>query len=442
LPLYEAPLMKEEIRTSPPCDLPLLLSSRWWAVFAARLNPRRLRIQAIILGCCLWGVCAVDFSSPGLLDRAGNIKFQDFIQFYISARLIDEGRAGDLYDQNIASAELHRIVQQPTRAVLPTVYGPQVSLLFVPLASLPFLAAASIWTATNVALFFFCLHRIWKCCPNLRHYSGLVVLSAICFPPFFHFFLRGQISVLVLACFTAAFLAFRSGNHWLAGVALGLLAFKPQFLVAIPLVLLISYAWKALAALVIAASAQLTFTWMYFGTAVMRAYVDTLLHIPRWIAIAEPGAAQAQMHSLRSFWILLIPWPTAALVLYVVSSIVVVTIAVASWRSRGDLALRFSALVFAAVLINPHLFVYDLLVLAPALLLLTDWALGHSRYRASAPVSVLVYLAFLLPLFGPVATWTHLQLSVPVFVGMQALIWPILRGEMSCTPAEVIPDAD
>ena len=379
----------------------------------------------------------MDFSSPGLLDRAGNIKFQDFIQFYISARLITEGRTGDLYDQKIASAELHRIVQQPTRVVLPTVYGPQVSLLFIPLARLPFLAAASVWTATSVVLFFFCLHRIWKSCPNLRHYSGMVVLSAICFPPFFHFFLRGQISVLVLACFTAAFLAFRSGSHWLAGAALGLLAFKPQFLVAIPLALLLAYAWKTLAALVITASAQLTLTWMYFGTAVMRAYVDTLLHIPRWIAIAEPGAAQAQMHSLRSFWILLVPWPIAALTLYVVCSIVVVTIAVASWKSRGHLALRFSALVFAAVLINPHLFVYDLLVLAPALLLLADWALGHSHHPASAPVSVLVYLAFLLPLFGPLAIWTHLQLSVPVFVGMQVLIWSILRGARSCTPAEV-----
>jgi hypothetical protein len=427
--------MKEEIRPSPPYNLPLPLRSRWWAALAA-LNPRRLRIQSIILACCLWGVCAVDFSTPGLLDRAGNIKFQDFIQFYISARLITEGRTGELYDQRIASAELHRVVQQPTRVVLPTVYGPQVSLLFVPLARLPFLAAATIWAAIGALSFFFCVGWLRQSCPNLRHYSGIVVLAAICFPPFFHFFVRGQISVLVLACFTAAFLAFRSGNDWLAGAALGLLAFKPQFLVAIPLILLLSCAWRTLAALVVTASAQLALTWIYFGTSIMRAYVDTLLHIPRWIAIAEPGAAQAQMHSLRSFWILLLPWPTTALVLYVVSSIVVLGIAVASWKSCGDLALRFPALVFAAVLINPHLFVYDLLVLAPALLLLADWALGHSTHPASAPVSILIYLAFLLPLFGPLAIWTHLQLSVPVFVGMLLLLWSILRATPG-TPAKI-----
>jgi len=362
-----------------------------------------------------------------MMDRAGNIKFQDFLQFYISSRLIAQGRTNRLFDQGIASGELQTIVQQPTRVRLPTVYGPQVSLLFVPLARFPFLVAASVWIAISVPLFFSCISRLGKFCPNLRPYPGIVATSAICFPPFFHFFLRGQISVLLLACFTAAFLALRSGNDWLAGAALGLLVFKPQFLVAIPLVLLLSCAWRALSGLVISVCAHITLTWTYFGTAVMRAYFDTLWHIPRWIGTAEPGMAQAQMHSLRSFWALLVPWPTVALVLYILSSTVVLIIAAASWKSRGDLALRFSSLIFAAILINPHLFVYDLLVLAPALLLLADWALGHANHPASAPVGVLVYLAFILPLLGPLTVWTHFQLSVPVFFGIQVVLWSILR---------------
>ena len=48
------------------------------------------------------------------------------------------------------------------------------------------------------------------------------------------------------------------------------------------------------------------------------------------------------------------------------------------WKSSAPLALRFSALTLAAVLVNPHLFVYDLLVLAPVLLLLADWILTRS----------------------------------------------------------------
>jgi hypothetical protein len=118
------------------------------------------------------------------------------------------------------------------------------------------------------------------------------------------------------------------------------------------------------------------------------------------------------------------------MVFYVLASTVVLIIAAASWRTRGDLAVRFSALMFSAVLINPHLFVYDLLVLAPALLLLADWTLGHANHPAFAPLSVLIYLAFILPLLGPLTVWTHFQLSVPVFVGIQVLLWSILRGKM------------
>jgi hypothetical protein len=409
-------------------DLPICERSRWCLAVAAWLNPRRILIQASVLACCLWGACAVDFATPGMMDRAGNIKFQDFLQFYISARLIAQGRNSELFDQQIASHELQSIVNQPIRVRLPTVYGPQVGLLFLPLARFPFLMAAAIWVAVSVLLLASCIYWLWKCCPNLRQYPGLVAASAMCFPPFFHFFVRGQISVLLLACFSAAFVAFHLGHKWLAGAALGLLASKPQLLLVIPLVLLLSYSWKALAGLVTSVLAQLALTWMYFGSAVVGAYFDTLWHMPRWMGFAEPGVAHVQMHSLRSFWLLLVPEPTVALTLYVLSSLMVIMIAAASWRFGGPLSLRFPALVFAAVLANPHLFVYDLLVLAPALLVLVDWTLGNLNHRSSALLSVLIYLAFTLPLLGPLTVWTHFQLSVPIFVAIQILLWSILRG--------------
>jgi hypothetical protein len=239
---------------------------------------------------------------------------------------------------------------------------------------------------------------------------------------------RGQLSVLVLACFTAAFLAFRADRLWLAGAALGLLVFKPQFLVALPLVLLLAHAWKAFAGLVVAAGAQLAFTRIYFGPTVMHAYFDTLWHISRWIGAAELSLAPIQMHSLRSFWSLLIPWPLipwpeVALALYALSSIVIIGVAAATWKSSAPLALRFSALTLAAVLVNPHLFVYDLLVLAPALLLLVDWTLTNPQHPSSAAFRLLAYLAFILPLFGPLSQWTHLQLSVPAFTVLLWMLW-------------------
>jgi hypothetical protein len=395
----------------------------WLSTAAKWLTPRRLHAQAVLLALCVWGVCVVDFSTPGFFDRAGNLKFQDFLPLYVSAHLIATARSGELYDQGIVASEIRPIVGAPTGARLPNLYGPQVALAFTPLAHFSFPVAARIWVTFSLLLYCTCIWRILRSCPFLRPHWGLVAITAAAFPPLFHFFVRGQLSVLVLACFTAAFLAFRSNHPVLAGFALGLLVFKPQFIVAIPLVLLLARAWKSFLGLILVAAAQLGFTWLYFGSAVMRSYFDTLWHISRWVGAAELSLAPIQMHSLRSFWTLLIPWPEVALTLYLVSSIAVIAIAAAVWRSTSLIALRFSALTLAAALVNPHLFVYDLLVLAPALLLIVDWTLRNSNFASSNALCLLVYLAFVLPLFGPLSRWTHLQLSVPAFFALLWILW-------------------
>ena len=422
--------------TLPPQTPAWIESSAKW------LTPRRIRAHAVLLAVCLWGVCAVDFLTPGSFDRAANIKFQDFLSFYISSRLLHQGRAAELYDDQARTAEMlsiarpidiaresvfRRTAHTPTNVRLPNLYGPQVALIFVPLTYFPFLIAAQIWVVLNLFLYGFCVYVIWKSSPGLRHHGPLVVLCALAFPPLFHFFVRGQASVLVLACFTAAFLAFRADRDWVAGIALGFLAFKPQFLVAIPLVLLLSHAWKTLGGVVVAAGAQLAFTRIYFGPAVMHAYFDTLWHVSRVVDAAELNLAPIQMHSLRSFWMLLIPWPEVALALYVLSSVAVIGVAAVVWKSSAPLALRFSALTLAAVLVNPHLFVYDLLALVPALLLLADWALIHAEHPSTPALRVLLYLAFVLPLLGPLSRWTHLQLSVPVFAALLCFLWQTSR---------------
>jgi hypothetical protein len=134
----------------------------------------------------------------------------------------------------------------------------------------------------------------------------------------------------------------------------------------------------------------------------------------------------------------------------------VLVLAVMVWKSPSSLPLKFSALALASVLINPHLFVYDLLVLAPILLLLLDSTIRPGlvfpskarnllfaepiekadssplsfsektilREQSSSELKALLYLAFILPLLGPLSRWTHLQLSVIVFA---AILWILYR---------------
>ncbi|HKU25022.1 MAG TPA: glycosyltransferase family 87 protein [Candidatus Sulfotelmatobacter sp.] len=394
----------------------------WMDRFAEWLTLRRIRTHALILALCLWGVCIIDYATPGIFDRAGNIKFQDFIQFHVAARLIALGRAGELYNPQVLTNAVREIAGPDSKVQLQYFYGPQVALPFLLITPLSFLHQAELWVAISLLIYFACIYALWRTCPALKRYPGLVALCAVAYPPVYHFFVRGHLSVVPLACFTAAFLALRARRQWLAGIALGLLFVKPPILVAIPLILIFAGAWRILTGLVISTGAQLAFAYFCFGTEVMRSYFHMLLQSARQPGTTELALSPIQMHSLRSFWGLLIPSSAWVWPFYLLTSFAVIGIAARIWNSASPLAIRFAGLVLASALVNPHLYIYDLLVLAPALLLLVDWSLANSGHDSASAIGGFVYLSFTLPLIGPVSRWTHLQLSVLAFAALLCVL--------------------
>src|ERR1700756_3148187 len=80
--------------------------------FARCLTPKRVTAQAIILLACLWSAAIVDFWTAGVMDRAGNVKFQDFVQFYVGGTLARSGQIALLYDWRTAFAMMHQIAPQ------------------------------------------------------------------------------------------------------------------------------------------------------------------------------------------------------------------------------------------------------------------------------------------------------------------------------------------
>jgi hypothetical protein len=73
--------------------------------------------------------------------------------------------------------------------------------------------------------------------------------------------------------------------------------------------------------------------------------------------------------------------------------------------------------------------IYDLVILAPAFLLLGNWALEHSEAVAVPGLRVLLYLCFALPLLEPVAKFSHVQLSVVGFVALLGWVWLAIKGQ-------------
>lgn len=396
---------------------------------ATRNNPgrwvtvRRLRAHATILALCLWLVYGWNVATPGLRDRSGNLKGTDFLHFYTLGTLAVEHRGADLYDMNAQAALAAQQVPEAAGIRYLPLYPPQVSILFAPLARLSYAWALALWWGFSAAIYGVCCYGIWRACPNLRGRGGTVLIVAAAFPAFFHLIAWGQTSALALACFSLMYFLLRDRREFLAGVVLGCLIFKPQLGLAAAIVFLLIGAWKIVVGAVLSASAQLSVGVLYYGLEPLRQWVHMLWNTRTILPLLEPRPYQT--YSLRTFWSMLVPSHHFSLGLYVLSACVTLGLAIAVWR-RGQsvpLALRYSSLLLATVLVAPHLTVYDLVILAPAFLLLADWLATGEHTGSSGWLGILLYLIYMLPLVGPIARWTHVQLAALAMVAGVWVIW-------------------
>jgi hypothetical protein len=397
------------------------------------INRRRLRAHGAILALCLWSVYSWIVATPGLRDRNGNLKGTDFSHLYTLGSVALTHRATDLYDVN-AQAKLTalRIPGAAGIAYIP-LYPPQVSIFFAPLAALPYGAALMIWLMVSALLYGICCYALCLACPHLRNEPWTVLLLAIAFPGFFHLIVWGQTSAMALACFTAAFFFLREEKLFLAGLALGCLVFKPQLGIAAAFLFLYTRAWRVIAGGIVSAAAQLALPTIYYGAESLRAWVRVMRSVAYNVAVLEPRPYQT--HNLRIFWSMLIPGRALPFALYVVSALVILGLTVAVWtRPSLPLGVRYSALLLASVLVAPHLIVYDLAILAPVFLLMADWVIAQpaAAQPLSSAMKVILYLTYLAPLLsGPIARWTHLQISVVTMSGLLYVIWRSADGRSS-----------
>ena len=252
----------------------------------------------------------------------------------------------------------------------------------------------------------------------------IVLLAAA---PALHFDLGfAQASAIGLVCVTVGFLALRAGRPFLAGLAIGSLAYKPPLGLAAAAVFVGAGEWWIVLGAALAAFGQVGAGVLFYGPAVLLPYFHALTRIPSVAAEMEPFTYH--IHSWRGFFELLrLPAPIA-FAAYVIASLGTLAAALVCWRRRGPLAVRYSVFVIATILVDPHMYVYDFLLLTPALLLLWDWLLGQStrpvgdllpwmprrlrRQPFPRAVEWLLYFCYFSPLFGAVAALIRIQLSV------------------------------
>ena len=401
--------------------------------FSAKLTARRVQIQATVLLLCTLTLYGIDIATPGLRDRVGHLKGPDFLQFYIAGSLANQNRGDALYDPAANVREAVRIVPEGEGVVYFPFYGPQVSLFFAPFARLPYGYALLVWTSLSAAIYAACCFGIWSHCYGLKPHGRAILLLAIAYPAFFALLTHGQISALALAWFTLAYLALERGWEFAAGMSMGLLLFKPQLGFIAAACFLFCRRWKVVAAALISIAVQVAIVWIYYGLAVIVNYCSMFGQFDKLRPFLD--VKLYQNHSLRSFWTLLVPQHLATM-LYILCAAAFLVIAVLAWRTAAPLSLRYSILLLVTVLVSPHLYVYDLVILAPALMLVGDWALQHSQDELSPEILTLLYMSFVLPLLGPITRFTHLQLSVIAFALLTVVLFRVVSR--SAVKEEVI----
>jgi alpha-1,2-mannosyltransferase len=386
---------------------------------AAWLRPRL--VFGAIAGAVVWAVWLASLSLGGFTrDAEGQLLGADHIAFYSAATLLRNGRPGDIYDHN----SLGGVQQQITGGTWPYFMAyrnpPFYALLYVPTAALTFPASVLVWMTLSVAalgIAVWCLRpeRPWR-----------AFGWAFAFYPFFAAISFGQNTPLSLAIFAAVYRLSSDRRPFLAGLAAGLLWFKPQLLIGV-------FVWWGLAPW------RHRFEWL--GVALTGAALAVL----SFVAIPEAAWAFVEslrsnvsyggengwnLHSPRAFWRLLLPDAPAALTWALTGVCALMAIcgaALVHARTGGPLAVMFPVAVFLSLWVSPHTLIYEwALLFAAAVVLwerlpgrrdtwLTLFAVAWGVLTVST-TATLVQIRY-LPL--PFA----FQLSIPVlaFVGVRVI---------------------
>jgi hypothetical protein len=396
-----------------------LWQSLWRELRTGRwLTAERARGYSLIL-LAFYAIAIVGWIalSDGLIDRNGKPIGTDFASFYAAGSMALEGHAAGIYDM----AAHYAREQQIFGATIPYygwLYPPIFLLVAAPLALLPYPLALVLWQGASFALYLVVIAAIVK---PMRRESGVVAQLwlpvAAAFPAVFINLGHGQNGFLTAGLLAGALLALPR-RPVLSGILFGLLAYKPQFGLLIPIALLVSGQWRAMIAagitvIALAAAATLTFgadLWWAFA-----ASTETARKL-----LLEQG--DVGFEKLQSAFAAIRLWGGGVPLAYFIQG--AVSVAAISgvawiWRTSGDRALKAALLMIATLLASPHALDYDLTILGPAIALLiaSSWSHGFRDFD----ISVLA-AAWIAPLVARgIAGATGTPLGLVAIVALYAL---------------------
>jgi hypothetical protein len=255
-------------------------------------------------------------------------------------------------------------------------YPPVFLGLAALLALMPYLSSLAVWQAATLALYLWSINAI---AGDRRAW-----LPALAFPAVLVNIGHGHNGFLSAALFGGG-LVILDRRPLVAGMLLGLLCYKPQFGLLIPLVLIASGRWRAFLAAAATVVVVCGLSWLAFGAATWTAFRDSL-EFTRSVVL-EQGATG--FHKIQSPFAALRLWGAPIPLAYAVqaaATLIAAVLAIRLWRTKAAFALQAVALLTGALIATPYLLDYDLVVMAPAVAFFAAHGIKHGflPYEKSA----------------------------------------------------------
>ncbi len=396
----------------------LLRSGAW-------LTRERVRlVAAAVLIASVAGFLYLVVTASGLVDLRGRPLGTDFSDVYAAGTYVLEGNPGAPFDPPQQHAREQKLFGEAT-----PFYGwhyPPV-FLFVAglLALMPYGLALAAWQAVTFGLYLLTIRTILAASTGDmpgRDRPGVPaadwLLPAVAFPAVLVNVGHGQNGFLTAALLGGG-LVVLDRRPYLAGVLFGLLAYKPQFGLLIPIVLAARGDWRAFAAAAATVALSALAATVVFGPHVWQAFLDST-RFTRTVALEQGDTGWFKIQSLFA-WARM--WGAPVPVAYVLQGALSVALGGALiwlWRSAAAYPLKAAALCIASILATPYAFDYDMMVLAPAIAFLAVDGMerGFSPWEKTGLAAL-----WLIPLVARnFALLTFIPLGVPVMLAIFILL--------------------
>jgi glycosyl transferase family 87 len=365
-------------------------------------------------------------TSHGLNDAQGRPLGTDFSNVYAAGTYVRDGAPEAPFDPVRQYAREQTIFGAAT-PFYGWHYPPFFLFVAAALALMPYVAALVVWQGASLVFYLLAIRAVLarreplqqKPQPEWNESDGhLWVLLALAFPAVFVNLGHGHNGLLTAALIGTA-LALLDRRPLLAGVLFGLLVYKPQFGILIPVVLIATARWRTVAAAAATAAALVLAATLAFGPPVWDAFLASAA-FTRTVVLEAGGTG---WHKIQSVFALVRMWGGPVPLAYAVQAIVTMALAAALvwlWRRPVDFALKAAALIIAAILATPYSLDYDMTALAPAIAFVAAHGLRHGFAPWEKSALALLWLAPLVA--RGIAEATLVPLGVPAMVLVLGLV--------------------